>query len=193
MKKLALLIIVAAFAFTLAGCSSDSSATKSGGSDGDAATDVTESQPTETVVQGTIAWSEAADEAAAGESAGFSGDFVVPNPLPIGDYEWSAPHFTAMDNVAQADFDGGVISASIRKGEGVALEDLSADLNAYQFDWTQDVDGVQVACHGYEEGIANFLEWEANGCAYDVWCVSTGADNLGMTEAEVAAMVNAIQ
>ncbi|ACV22185.1 Uncharacterised protein [Slackia heliotrinireducens] len=192
MKKIAVFMTVAALAFTLAGCSSNDAESADQAATDAEATETAE-EPTETVVQGEIAWSEAEDQAAASESAGFSGDFVVPDPLPIGDYEWSAPNFTAMDGVAQADYDGGGIAVSIRKGEGVALEDLSADLNEYQFDWTQDVDGVEVACHGYEEGIANFLEWETEDCSYNVWCVSTAEGNLGMNEDEVAAMVAGIE
>lgn len=148
--------------------------------------------PTETVVQGEIAWSEAAGADEAAQAAGLATGFGVPYPLPIGAYPWAEPKFTAMDHVVQADYDGDGICASVRKGEGVALADLSADLNLYNFDWVQDCDGVQVACHGYEEGVANFLEWEAYGCAYDVWCVSTKGGNLGMNPDEVYAMVTSI-
>lgn len=187
MKKLTILISIAALAILLFGCALGSSAS----SESEPA--ASESASSETVVKGEIAWSDAADSDAAGEDAGFSNGFIVPNPLPIGDYKWSDPVFTAMDNVAEANYDGGEICASIRKGEGVSLEDLSADLNDYKFDWTQDVEGIEVACHGYEDGIANFLEWENEGCAYDVWCVSTGEGNLGMNADEVYAMVTSIR
>ena len=62
-----------------------------------------------------------------------------------------------------------------------------------KFDWTKDCDGIEVTCHGYEEGIANFLEWENEGCSYDVWCMSTGEGNLGMSDDEVYAMVTSIK
>jgi hypothetical protein len=75
----------------------------------------------------------------------------------------------------------------------VAIEDLSADLNEYKFDWTQDVDGIEVTCHGYEEGVANFLEWTVDDNSYDVWCMSTGEGNLGMNADEVYAMVTSIK
>ena len=191
MKKIAITLATAALAFTLAGCGAANDQ-KSGVVAGDAEATGEEAQQ-ETVVQGEIAWSDSEDAAAAAESAGLTTGFEIPTPLPIGEYEWSAPTFMAMDKVVEAHSDGGGISCSIRKGEGVSLEDLSADLNEYKFDWTQDVDGIQVACHGYEEGIANFLEWEANGCSYDVWCMSTGEGNLGMNADEIYAMVTSIK
>lgn len=179
MKKLVMTIGAMVLAFTLAAC-------------GPKTADM-QSETTETVVHGEIAWSDSEDADAAAESAGQTGDFVIPNPLPIGDYEWSDPTFMAMDNVVEAFFDGGAISCAIRKGEGVPLEDLSADLNEYKFDWTKDCNGIKVTCHGYEKDIANFLEWENGGCSYDVWCMSTGGDNLGMSDDEVYAMVTGIK
>ena len=145
-----------------------------------------------TVIQGEIAWSEAEDSQAAIEDAGLTTGFKVPDAPPVGNYEWTGPDFTAMDKVAQAHYDGGDVSLSIRKGEGVPLEELSADLNEYKFDWTQQVGNVKVTCHGYEENIANFLEWEYDGCSYNVWCMSTKEGNIGMTADEVAALVSAI-
>lgn len=187
MKRVTTILATAALAFALVGCGSGASGPAG------AVPDETEEVVEETVVQGEIAWSASDDAASAAESAGFSGGFVVPYPLPIGDYEWSQPSFTAMGNVAQADYDGGGICASIRKGEGVAIEDLSSDLNDYLYEWTQDCDGTVVVCHGYEDGIANFLEWERDGCSYDVWCVSTKGGNLGMNADEVYAMVTSIK
>lgn len=208
MKKIATIIAAALLAFAITGCSSgasssnasDASASGSEASDvaasdsGDAASASSEAAASEgEVIIGENAWSDAKDEKAAGEAAGFSDGFVVPNPLPIGDYKWSEPHFSSMENVAEANIDGGDVAVCIRKGEGVPLADLSADLNEYKSDWTQEVDGIKIACHGYEDGIANFLEWENSGCSYDVWCVGVKGDNIGMTEDEVAAMVAGIK
>ena len=181
MKKLVATISAAILAFTVAGCSSKSADTQS------------DTGETEVVVQGEVAWSNSEDAAKAAENAGQSSEFVLPNPLPIGEYEWSQPNFTSMDKVVEATFDGGSISCAIRKGEGVSLEDLSADLNEYKFDWTQAVDGIEVTCHGYEEGVANFLEWTVDDNSYDVWCMSTGEGNLGMNADEVYAMVTSIK
>lgn len=202
MKKYSTITAALFFALALAGCNVNASPSsgivspdETSSEENIEATEAETPEPEEpevVVIQGEIAWSVSEDATAAAEAAGFSGDFVVPYPLPIGDYEWSQPNFTAMDHVAQADYDGGTICASIRKGEGVSIEDLSADLNAYNYDWTQDVDGIEVTCHGYEEGIANFLEWETDGCSYDVWCVSTREGNLGMSEGEVYDMVTSI-
>lgn len=173
MKKTLAILAAALLAFVIAGCGCNS-------------------QGAGTVVHGEIAWSYTEDAAAAAASAGFTSDFVVPNPPPVGDYDWSEPTFTAMDNVAEAVYDGKGIAISIRKGEGVPLEELSADTTGYTLKWTWEVDGIEVTCHGFELDVANFIEWEADGCSYDVWCMSTGAGILGMSEAEVAAMVNAV-
>ena len=188
MKKFVVTLASVALAFTVAGCSNAND--KSGVVADDEATEET---PQEVVVQGEIAWSDSEDAAAAAESAGMESGFQIPTPLPIGEYEWSEPTYMAMDKVVEAHSDGGGISCSIRKGEGVAIEDLSADLNEYKFDWTQDVDGIEVTCHGYEEGVANFLEWTVDDNSYDVWCMSTGEGNLGMNDDEVYAMVTAIK
>lgn len=189
MKKVTSILATVALAFAVVGCGSQPSGiVSSDGSEG-----MAEETPEVTVIQGEVAWSVSEDAAAAAEAAGFSSEFVVPYPLPIGEHEWSQPSFTAMDHVAQADYDGGGICASIRKGEGVAIEDLSADLNDYLYEWTQECDGIVVSCYGYEDGIANFLEWEVDGCSYDVWCVSTEGGNLGMNADEVYAMVTSIK
>ena len=196
MKKIAIALAAAVSAFALAGCGTGVVAP--GGSDagtsGSAATGETspETSPEVTVVQGEIAWSDADDAQAATEDAGFSAEFTVPATPPVGNYEWKAPHFTSMDNVAEAHYDGGDVSISIRKGEGVPIDELSADLNEYNFEWTQNVGNITITCHGYEEGLANFLEWEYKDCSYDVWCISTKEGNIGMTSEEVAAMVAAI-
>lgn len=189
MKKILMMFAAAALAFAMAGCNSGGMRNSGISATGEEAT---EGAPETTVIQGEIAWSESVNAEEAAQSAGFTGGFYVPSPLPIGSYPWTEPSFTAMDHVAQADYDGDGICASIRKGEGVSLEDLSADLNQYNFDWVQDCEGIQVTCHGYEEGIANFLEWESEGCSYDVWCVSTKGGNLGMNADEVFAMVTSI-
>ena len=186
MKKYALMLVAAMFAFAMVGCASgaDSASESSAAEESSAAT--------ETVVQGEIAWSDAKNAKAAAKDAGIDNGFTVPSKPPIGDYKWSKPNFTAMDKVVQADYDGGEACASIRKGQGVKLKDLSADLNDYKADWTQEVQGIEITCHGYEKGTANFLEWTYEDCAYNVWCVSTGDGNIGMNEKEVAAMVEAI-
>ena len=183
MKKLLLILAAAVFTLALAGCSGGS-----GASSGSADTSAS-GEATETVVKGELAWKDSKNMEEAGEAAGFTNGFTLPDLLPIGDYKWSEPTFTYMENVAEANYDGGEACACVRKGEGVPLKDLSADLNDYKFDWTQDCDGIEVTCHGYEEGIANFLEWTRDDCSYDVWCVSTSEDNIGMNEEEVAAMV----
>lgn len=188
MKKLALLLIASMFALALAGCSGGSAASSSAAEEESSAS----SEATETVVEGKSAWSDAAGAEEAAKNAGISNGFTVPSAPPIGDYKWSEPNFNAMDKIVEAHYNGGEVGVSIRKGEGVPLKDLNADLNEYKFDWTQEVQGINVACHGYEDGIANFIEWEYENCSYNVWCISTGDGNIGMSESEVSAMVEGI-
>lgn len=188
MKKYALMLVAAMFAMAMVGCASGGNSA----SESESSAAEESSASTETVVQGEIAWSDAKDAEAAAKNAGITNGFKVPSPLPIGDYKWSKPNFTSMDMVAQADYDGGKACASIRKGQGVKLKDLSSDLNEYKYDWTQECQGIEITCHGYEKGVANFLEWTYEDCAYNVWCVSTGDGNIGMNEKEVAAMVESI-
>ena len=186
MKKYALMLVAAMFAFAMVGCASgaDSASESSAAEESSTAT--------ETVVQGEIAWSDAAGAEEAAKDAGVSSGFTVPSTPPIGDYKWAEPNFNAMDKVVEAHYNGGEVGVSIRKGEGVPLKDLNSDLNEYKFDWTQEVQGITIACHGYEDGIANFIEWEYENCSYNVWCISTGDGNIGMSESEVAAMVGGI-
>ena len=196
MKKIAIVLAAGVLALAFAGCGTGASVPdgSEAGTSGSVALGETspEASSEVTVIQGEIAWSEAENSQAAIEDAGLTTGFKVPDAPPVGNYEWTAPDFTAMDKVAQAHYDGGDVSLSIRKGEGVPLEELSADLNEYKFDWTQQVGNVKVTCHGYEENIANFLEWEYDGCSYNVWCMSTKEGNIGMTADEVAALVSAI-
>ena len=214
MKKLVVMIAAAVFALALAGCSSnivmstdddesvaggnDAATDDSTGADQNSTEDEAEStdanaEPEEVVEHGTIAWSDSEDAANAAEAAGFTNGFTLPDPLPIGDYNWSQPSFNNMDNVADAHYDGEVVSVTVRKGEGVPLEDLSANTTDYGHEWTQNCDGIEVFCQGYEEGTANFIEWEADGCSYDVWCAGTHEDNIGMSPEEVTAMVAGVK
>lgn len=203
MKKLVVIIATLAFAFAIAGCGSTTdNAGDDASGDGDATVEETsdigsaaadDEDENGGTVEGEIAWSDSDDAAAAADSSGFSDGFTLPETPPVGDYEWSAPNFTSMDSVAEAHYDGGVVSVTVRKGEGVPLEELSADTSAYGFDWTQDCDGIEVTCHGYEDGVANFIEWESDGCSYDVWCMGTQGDTIGMTPDEVSAMVAGVK
>ena len=186
MKRLAIILAAALFALAIAGCGSSADSSES------SATEAGSSASTETVVQGEIAWSDAAGAEEAAKDAGISSGFTVPSTPPIGDYKWAEPNFNAMDKVVEAHYNGGEVGVSIRKGEGVPLKDLNPDLNEYKFDWTQEVQGITIACHGYEDGIANFIEWEYENCSYNVWCISTGDGNIGMSESEVTAMVGGI-
>lgn len=195
MKRLATMMAALMLAMSMAACASNT--VTPAGSDagsGSAAVDSSGGSDTgEEVIIGESAWQDSGDSDAAAEGAGITEGFTLPETLPIGEYEWSEPNFTYMDNVVQADYDGVTVACSIRKGEGVPIDELSADLNDYQFEWTQTVNGIEVTCHGYEENIANFLEWETDGCSYDVWCVGVQGDNIGMSESEVTAMVESIK
>ena len=189
MKKYALMLVAAMFALAMVGCASGSNSASESES---SAAEESSSAATETVVQGEIAWSDAKDAEAAAKDAGITNGFKVPGEPPIGDYKWAKPNFNAMDKIVEAHYNGGEVGVTIRKGQGIALKDLNADLNEYKADWDQEVQGIKIACHGYEKGTANFIEWEYEDCAYNVWCVSTGDGNIGMNEEEVAAMVEAI-
>lgn len=195
MKRIAMLVAVVMLALAMVGCASGttSSAESSQGSSETASASSEADSAATTVIQGENAWSNASDAEAAAKSAGVTTGFTLPSPLPIGEYKWSDPHFSSMDKVVEANIDGEVVAVCIRKGEGVAIKDLSADKNDYKADWTQEVDGVKVTCHGYEKDIANFLEWEKDGCSYDVWCVGVKGENIGMNKDEVTAMVKGIK
>ena len=205
MKKLMVMIAVAVFALALAGCSSNlvmsTDDDESVASDNDAAveeadgsgTGSDDGEPEENVIIGENAWSDSDDAADAAEGAGFTDGFVLPDPLPVGDYAWSEPTFNSMDNVVEAHYNGDVVGLTVRKGEGIPVEELSSDTSDYGHDWTQDCNGIEVACHGYEDGVANFIEWENEGSSYDIWCVGTKEDNIGMSPEEVTAMVAGVK
>ncbi len=204
MKKLVAIIVAAMFALALAGCGSTVTTTDDDANvdanndtaveetdDGDMETD--EGDSSEDAETAATAWSDSDDAATAAEDAGIANGFTLPDPLPVGDYAWSDPVFSNMDNIVEASFDGDVVGLVVRKGEGIPVEELSADATDYGHDWTQDCNGIQVQCHGYEDGIANFIEWENDGSSYDVWCTGVKGDNIGMSPEEVTAMVAGVK
>ena len=137
-------------------------------------------------------WTDAADAAAAAKGAGFDG-FDVPDQLPIGDSNWIGVTFKSMKGIAEADYEGGATMAHVRKGQGVSGEALHGVYDEFTEVWTANANGIEVKCNGTEKGVANLIEWSADGYSYSVYCIGTGGENYGMAEADIANVVASIK
>ena len=136
-------------------------------------------------------WSDVASAEDAAKGAGIA-SFTVSDDLGLTETKVLAPTFRCMDGIAEADFDGEAFEVCVRKSETLTGQDLSGDYNEYPFEWTMEVDGMQVACRGYEEGLASAFDWERDGANYSVMFTSLENESMGVSSVEVAAVMASV-
>lgn len=137
-------------------------------------------------------WHEAATAEEAGQGA-FGDTFVVPEKLPVGEVVWMAPTFSYMEDLAQADYEAGAVQACVRKGKARSGIMLHGVYDEFKLTWTTDVNGMEVTCNGNDEGIANLIEWCSDGYGFSVYMIGLGGENYGVTDADLAALVESIK
>lgn len=196
MKKVAALAAVAVLAMVLAGCASSASSSAASGSSSSGSSEAASASGASSgEASASIAnpWSDAASAQEAGEDAGFADGFTVPEQLPVGDIEWIDVTYKYMAGTAQADYEAGAVAGCVRKGQGVSGQEFTGDYNVYEHTWKVEVDGVEVACSGHEEGKANLGEWSADGYSYAVYLNGLGGENVGVTDADMANVVASVK
>ena len=192
MKRQLIIASVAAcaLAIALAGCSSQQSAS-SGGEEEAAETSVVEE--TSPMAGMPNPWSDVATAEEAAEGAGVE-TFVVPEGLEISLGPITVDQYRCMENIAEARIEFPAVSMCIRKGAAVEGGDISGDYNEYKNTWTQDVNGIQVACAGNREGDSTNTTWSNGKYCYSITVLGLGGDDdYGLPADDVAALVAAIQ
>lgn len=191
-KRVLVIASALALALALAGCGSASSSSSASASSAAASSASAGSAGSEQSAGLANPWHEAASAKEAATGAGV-GSFMVPEPdtaLACGKvFPWT---FRYMQDIAEADGSAGAATLCVRKGVGIQGGDVSGDYNEYAHNWTQDVYGVQVLCHGNVEGASTKTIWTAGGYSYCVLAFGQGDDRetFGLSEEDVALFVS---
>ena len=142
-------------------------------------------------------WQEADSAEEAAKGAGMD-TFTIPEGAEISLGTIEAERFTYMDGAVDAAIPIGAVEMTIRKiefeGEPKEQGDISGDYNEYQYEWTQDVDGVTVTCHGNREGEATETIWTSDGYGYAILAYGAGGDDdYGLPAEDVAVIVRGVK
>ena len=140
-------------------------------------------------------WSEADSAEAAAEGAGV-GYFELPeNNTNTSGGPVSFTSFHYMKGLAHADGFIGTAELVARTGLKQDGEDVSGDYTTYKFDWTEELDGIQVKCFGQEKGKTMKAVWVTDNFSYCILVRGQGdiQDVYGIDADAVIALVSAIQ
>ena len=142
-------------------------------------------------------WSDAATAEEAAKGAGI-GTFTIADDMKIGDETLKPENFRYMKGMAEASVPFGAVEMTVRKGTDaltdVAEGDISGDYTNYEFGWTEDVDGIEVACYGNREGEASKTLWSSDKYYYSIVAHGVGGDgNYGLPQENVAMLVKGIK
>ena len=110
--------------------------------------------------------------------------------------EQGAITYRYMDGVAQIFGPVAAVEMSVLKGKVPSGNegDISLDSTPYKYEWTKDVDGLEVKCFGNREGEATKTIWTAGDYNYAIVAYGAGGDtDFGLREADVVTMVNAVK
>ena len=183
--KTILLVIALAAMLALAACASNGS--------GEQSEDPTGSGSAEEPQAGMPnPWSDvaSAEEAAAGAGVG---TFEVADNLGVSDMTLFDPQYRCMEGIAEVDLQGGAFQVTVHKGAGFSGQDLSGDYTEYPLEWTQDCDGVEVSCRGYEEGMAAAFDWTVGDASYSVMLEGLGGEEMAVDAEDVATIVASVK
>ena len=85
------------------------------------------------------------------------------------------------------------IFASVDKAVYEGIDDVSDDDRDFDLEWTETIDGVEVQCFGYEDGIVCKALFNDGEYAYSVYTMGPDDNiNLGLTVEELGQFVSAL-
>ena len=143
--------------------------------------------------QASIKWNEVKTAEEAAKGAGFK-VFGVPEALTINDNEFKDPKFSYADGVAQAVYEGGAISFTIRKGEGKYTAPLTdRDKTEFANKWTQNYEGLDVTMYGASNGAATVITWNDGIADYGMTYQGLGGEEVAIDSDETGELVKAIK
>ena len=143
--------------------------------------------------QASIKWNEVKTAEEAAKGAGFK-VFGVPEVFTINDNEFKDPKFSYADGVAQAVYEGGAISFTIRKGEGKYTAPLTdRDKTEFANKWTQNYEGLDVTMYGASNGAATVITWNDGIADYGMTYQGLGGEEVAIDSDETGELVKAIK
>lgn len=138
-------------------------------------------------------WTVAGDSAEAARASGLR-IFGAPTKIVIADNTFVNPTYASAGNVAQATYEHGALAVVLRKTASDHQAPLTDRLQSeFATNWHQDVDGIDVALWGAQQGEATVISWNNAGCAYGVTYQGLGGDEVTMNATEVANIVRAVR
>lgn len=199
MKKLLVAACAVLFALALAGCassgSSNASSNAASGSSSASSNEASSSAASAASSSESTGlanpWSDADSAEAAAQGAGVD-SFELGDNLGMTDKTLFDPTYRYMDDIAEATLQGGAFDVTVRKSMHQGGQMLNGDYNDYPEFWTTTIDGVEVTCHGYKEGVATAFEW-CDDANYSVLFRGLGGENMGVEEADIAAIVKNVK
>ena len=185
MKKFIVIAAVAAMAFSLAACETNST--------GQPSAEATTVQTEKTGLANPWMKAETPEDAAKGAG---TGSFVVPEAeteTSGGPIHWAM--FQYMEGIAEADGSIGTADLTVRKGRIKGSEDISGDYTEYTSKWVQKVGDCQVTCFGNEDGKMMKAVWTKDGFSYSIMIRGQGdySDTYGVDAEAVEALVSGIR
>lgn len=200
MKKIVAIAAVAMLSFALAGCgssgtssSAQSSAASSAASAASASASTSASAASVSTQSVSVKWIDAATAEDAAKGAGLT-KFGVMDSVKIGSNEFKDPTFGYSDGVAQAVYETGAVSLTVRKSDAQHTS-LLTDRKASEFPntWTKSYEGVDVTLWGQDKDAATVFQWTDGNQSYGVTYQGLGGEEVTMQSSEVAAIVKGLK
>ena len=155
-----------------------------------------EAEPEEENQQVANPWTECetADEAAEGANVeSFNVEDIEISLSPAGPYT-----YRYMKGMAEAEFPAAAVEMTVRKADSSQVDfgdsDCSGDYNEYKYNWTYDIDGMEVWCYGNRKGEATKTAWNGEKYSFAVLAYGAGGDDdYGLPEEDVKAIVKTLK
>lgn len=133
-------------------------------------------------------WTAAASAEEAAQGAVLD-SFVPPEVISCAAFLPEHCAFSYMDGVAEAMYDNGLDCLVIRKGQGST--DVSGDYNDYPETKELELKGLTIRCSG-ADGQIRLVRWEFDGNSYSLSFNAGDMSRPGLTEDQVASLVEQI-
>ena len=155
-----------------------------------------EEKPEEENQQVANPWTECktADEAAEEANVeSFNVEDIKISLDPAGPYT-----YRYMKGMAEAEFPAAAVEMTVRKADSSQVDfgdsDCSGDYNDYKYNWTYDIDGIEVWCYGNRKGEATKTAWNGEKYSFAVLAYGAGGDDdYGLPEEDVKAIVKTLK
>ena len=141
-------------------------------------------------------WTEAKTAEEAAEGAKLDSFDVEGIEISLGKVE--PAKYRYMTGLAEAEVPIGAVEMTIRKGDSGQTDfgdsDCSGDYNDYKYNWTEEIDGMEVFCYGNRKGESTKTAWTGEKYSFAVLAHGAGGDDdYGLPPEDVEIMVKSIK